>query len=206
MKLRILPLLVLFVLSVGSLRAQPKQGDAYIGGGIGVSGSHTTSGDFRFNAFRSSISPRVGYFFKDNLQLGLTTILRYEQDQMVRPSQDWNRLFLASVGPSGIFYLSKGKVQPFVGGEALVSWNYGEGLSDGEPFQGQNWGISFSMMGGIAYWFADHVAMQAYLEFNQTAIEWGTQGGAIPVTGLEPIAFHFGASYIWSRKVGRSRK
>jgi outer membrane protein len=102
-----------------------------------------------------NISPRASYFVVDNLAVGALFGVSYSDN-------DDNESTSFIIGPVARYYFQGEKVRPFA--EALV------GIGTNKWGSSKYSQFDFQLNGGIAYFFNDHVALDASVGYHHTGL------------------------------------
>lgn len=161
MKKFILLLITLSVLSlIKNADAQTKQGSTLIGANLTNINLTFLDGDTPFNL---GISPKVGYFFRDNVVIGA------EVNLGLTTSEDF-RNFTYSVGPFGRYYFNNEKIDVTVSQRSLFFAEANAGFqgtnvkSGGEKSNNNGLGLGAGV--GLAYFVSPTVGLETSLKYN----------------------------------------
>ena len=138
--------------------AQTQKGNLLVGANISNFTFNFQEGS---NSFGFQITPKVGFFIKDNIALGPTLTLG------LLTGNDVSTTFTYGVGAFGRYYVSDKSTEVVKGSrfffEANAGFN-GINVSGGENTNG----IGFGFGPGLAWFLTENVGLEALLKYNFT--------------------------------------
>lgn len=156
MKTRFFSLLIVCTIGFGTLQAQIQKGNVMVGGNI----SNMTLGLDDGGAFSMTLSPKAGWFIKNNLALGAYVDFGLMAAKHVKPSVNYG------VGALGRYYLNDPNINNVLRktrffGEATV------GIEGYNPSGGDNTnGLGISAGPGIAYFITPNIGLEGLVKYK----------------------------------------
>jgi outer membrane protein W len=167
--------LTTLLLSLGiAANAQTQKGTININGQFGSNsgGQHQVSQDGRVKSFSLQLNPNVGYFVKDNWEVGTgvlfgTTQGRYKstiQGDLVKQSSNALGIQLYSK-----YYFGKGAVKPYITGGAGHNWltQKTKTVND-EPYSYKTTNWNAGGGAGIAWFVSPKIGLFSQLTYDRT--------------------------------------
>ena len=167
-------LVLLLIVSSGTIFAQTKQGNILLSGGAGlqfISSSlkvvydGVTQGKVKLGSF--SLMPSFGYFVIDNLAIGLAGNITISSSKFESEPKDVSTTIMLI--PSAIYYIpSSGKVRPLVQvGVGLASQTE---KSSGETNSAAT-GLAFNFGAGASYFIKENIAVNLGLSYTLASLK-----------------------------------
>jgi len=172
--------------------AQPQKGDFTLGGSVFgyYNGTWDNTGATNWGA---TVSPRAGVFLNEHLQLGSTFSTSYSQGTWDEGANGFQNQRI-SFGPEVAYYFGDKRWTPFVHGTIQFRWSQNYRWREGEEDTQSSVRNSFTRLGGgIAYWLAPKVALQA-------SVNYSGLGPILPTSfGTEYLSSRIGVLFVWNR-------
>jgi len=183
---------ILCVLNLTMLKAQTEQGTFFLGlsSSIGLSGPSTDLMSLEFSSSKEksdksgtneptptktssfNLSPKVGYFIKNNLAVGLdVSMALYHSSQLSADYNSNNHITLFGAGPFVRYYIPTGKILPFIelGGSLGLTNNKYEYFNNTDEYK-----QSISMLEGgvgVAVPLGERVSFDGMLDYRSITIK-----------------------------------
>lgn len=186
MKNIIFLILLSTIFGIGSSHAQTSKGQLMVGMSSGVLGFGTNSlGGIRFTSakfndtdddksFSFDLNPRIGYFFIENLAVGLNINTLYQQEKSGEYKYSGT---LLSAGPYLRYYFPLGKILPFA--EINSQFGFYNQVSKNPYYDDNKTTSDIIQYGGglgAAILFNDKVSLDLLLNYSRFSIDWRDSG------------------------------
>ncbi|HAA16957.1 MAG TPA: hypothetical protein DCE41_36690 [Cytophagales bacterium] len=172
--------------------AQPQKGDFTLGGSISTSHRGSWDSSIGTRDFRAVLAPQAGVFVNDHLRLGGVLNASFSHSRWNEGQEGFQSRGI-SIGPEVAYYFGEKRWTPFVFGAIQLRWYQNIRLQNGVETESTNRNSFTQLGGGIAYWVAPKVALQA-------SVNYAAYGPLIPTSfGVQFLSSRIGVLFIWNR-------
>jgi hypothetical protein len=181
--------LILFTLFSSTLFAQTQKGSFTVGTQLS---QNNLSFDENFKSRSHNISPNVGYFLIDNLNIGLQSNLGFGKIKNSFSTGFNNNTYLFTsynLGPYFTYYIGKNKLKPFVGASAGFG---GSKIQVNNSTDDEATQSFYNFYGGLTYFINSNIGLNSALTYNSSKYD--------KVNTIQVLRLSFGLQLFFPKK------